>query len=267
MSHRDVKPQNILVDGNGGYKLCDFGNAKTLKPSEDENHTFLGTPLYLSPQLRQEMINKMQTLLDRRVRYSPYKSDVYSLGLTVLYMCKLAPPLDLAVLQNLQENTHHILGAIRYSDELKTVIYWMLQVSEHNRPDFQELQTYLNPPPTPLTSLPATSAVMSEADVPSPLASENMEGVKEVKVEEPKRRIEVTNESNMRAGMRPASRVLQAPQRPAPVTLTIPSNCYYCQHDIVTAYFRTPCGEFTCSENCKRTHVTMCTRCKQQVRR
>ena len=254
MSHRDVKPQNILVDGNGGYKLCDFGNAKTLKPSEDDLHSFLGTPLYLSPQLREEMINKMQTLLDRRVRYSPYKSDVYSLGLTILYMCKLAPPLDLAVLHQLQETTHHMLELIPYSYELKSIIYWMLQVSEHTRPDFQELQNYLNPRPAIASSLPVASTPAIE------------EEEKKALKEEPRRRqIEVTKESNMQSGMRPVGKVLQAAQRPA-VTPTIASNCCYCHHDIVSAYFRTPCGEFTCSEACKRPHVTMCVRCKQ-VRR
>ncbi len=257
MSHRDVKPQNILVDGNGGYKLCDFGNAKTLKPSEDEGHTFTGTPLYLSPQLREEMLNKMQTLLDRRVRYTPYKSDVYSLGLTALYMCKLAPPLDLAMLPNLQEKTHQILQNIPYSNDLKSAIYWMLQVQEHDRPDFQDLQAHFNPPPPPAiaASLPAASTPVIQ------------EEEKKVMVEEPKKRqIEVTSRSNMQAGMRQAGKVLPASQRPAVTPPTIPSTCFYCHHDIVSAYFKSPCGEYTCSEACKRPHMTTCVRCKQ-VRR
>ena len=262
MSHRDVKPQNILVDGNGGYKLCDFGNAKTLKPSEDDLHSFLGTPLYLSPQLREEMINKMQTLLDRRVRYSPYKSDVYSLGLTVLYMCKLSFPLDLAIFPILQETAHQLLESIPYSYELKSIIYWMLQVSEHTRPDFQELQNYLNPPPAPMTFLPSTSAPANTADLPSTSEPAKEEEEKKALIEEPRRRqIEETKDT----GMRPVNRMLQAPQRPA-VIHTIASNCCYCHHDIVAAYFRTFCGEYTCSEACKGVHVIMCVRCKQVQR-
>ena len=258
VSHRDVKPQNILVDGSGGYKLCDFGNAKTVRLAEDEGHTFLGTPLYLSPQLREEMINKMQTLQDRRVRYSPYKSDVYSLGLTTLYMCNRAPPTSLTILENVQDKTYQVLNAISYSNELKLIVWWMLQVNEHERPDFLELQKFLNPVPEPETvSLPVVSSVAAG-------------GNKEVRPEnpQPRRVIEVTSQSNLHAAagpMQPAGRGVQAPLRPSAAP-TIASHCFYCRQAIVSAYFRTPCGEFFCSEPCKRTHVSVCQNCRQRRR-
>jgi serine/threonine-protein kinase len=70
--HRDLKPGNVLVDAEGTVKLLDFGIAKLLDPSgEDEDLTRTGaipmTAAYASPeQLRGQ---RMST-----------SSDIYSLG-------------------------------------------------------------------------------------------------------------------------------------------------------------------------------------------
>jgi tetratricopeptide (TPR) repeat protein/tRNA A-37 threonylcarbamoyl transferase component Bud32 len=75
--HRDLKPKNILVCGDGTPKLLDFGIGKILTPESDEEAagtaTQLGmmTPAYASPeQIRGERIGTA--------------SDIYSLGV-VLY--------------------------------------------------------------------------------------------------------------------------------------------------------------------------------------
>jgi len=71
--HRDVKPQNILLNGSGQAKVTDFGIARSLEMQGGVTQTgaVLGTSDYLSPEQAQ----------GGRVSES---SDVYSLGV-VLY--------------------------------------------------------------------------------------------------------------------------------------------------------------------------------------
>lgn len=49
--HRDIKPANILFDTNCGVKLADFGVAAQMVLPKIHRNTFVGTPLYLAPEI------------------------------------------------------------------------------------------------------------------------------------------------------------------------------------------------------------------------
>jgi serine/threonine protein kinase len=44
--HRDVKPENILVDGEGGVRLADLGGTLVVRPAEPVRRAIFGSPLW-----------------------------------------------------------------------------------------------------------------------------------------------------------------------------------------------------------------------------
>ncbi|CAG9332724.1 unnamed protein product [Blepharisma stoltei] len=143
IAHRDIKPQNIFVGNDGTLKVADLGCA--LQREEQERtmaseHTIAGTPLYLSPKLRESYMGFHYGMNANSSKHDPFKSDVYSLGLTFLYMASLIDVTDLTDLKILKYKTAQRINELRYSQRLKDFLSYMLEYDEAKRPSFIKLE-------------------------------------------------------------------------------------------------------------------------------
>jgi serine/threonine protein kinase len=141
ISHRDIKPQNILVFKNNIYKVADFGEAKQI-----ENMTInlacnslRGTELYMSPLL----FNGLRTgQVD--IRHNVFRSDVYSLGLCILF----AGSLEMMSLYDIRkyvemDDVKNYLDKMfndKYSKKFIDLLSSLLEIHESKRPDFIDLE-------------------------------------------------------------------------------------------------------------------------------
>lgn len=136
--HRDIKPDNILVDDEGTYKLSDLGLAKidvqskTLR--EERNYhsdtlgfTSLGTPEYMAPE----------QAIDART--CDVRADIYSLGVTLYQLttgCLPFDPEDPAELQRMHLEAKPPIpkkNGVRLPSALEQVILQCLKKNPDDR--------------------------------------------------------------------------------------------------------------------------------------
>ena len=139
ISHRDVKPQNILII-NGLYKICDFGEARNISGKNGYIHQPIrGSELYMSPILFDALNNDQLDVL-----HNSYKSDAFSLGMCIFFAATLSYDCLYEIRE--EKNMMKIKKILekylipRYSEELVNILYSMLQVDEELRPNFIELE-------------------------------------------------------------------------------------------------------------------------------
>ena len=108
--------------------------------------TLRGSELYMSPLLYERYKNNRKDVM-----HNPYKSEVFSLGFSLLY----AMNLNLNIIENIREfkNMKIIINSINkdlesgkyiYSDKLMQIIFKMIEIDENKRYDFIELEKDLN---------------------------------------------------------------------------------------------------------------------------
>jgi serine/threonine protein kinase len=129
--HRDIKPQNMVVQGDGVLKVMDFGIARLASRPSDSGHTqsgmVVGTPEYMAPE------QLMGDDIDGR-------ADLYATG-CVLYECltgevPLTAPTPITLVAKVLDEMP-VAPARRFPDipvELSDVVMWTLAKSRDDRP-------------------------------------------------------------------------------------------------------------------------------------
>lgn len=123
--HRDVKPQNVLINSKGEVKLSDFGIARELQGEMDLAQTMVGTIRYMSPE---------------RLAGEGYgvAADVWSLGVVLLEMAARKVPFETNVSQI---DLHDRLGQ-------DLVVEDLIKIVPGQSPQFEEvLRGCLQPRP------------------------------------------------------------------------------------------------------------------------
>ena len=145
ISHRDIKPQNVLLFPDKSFRIADFGEAKEVfKNNKNQNtlrQTIRGTELYMSPILFHALNTKGSNV--GYTEHNTFKSDVFSLGLCFL----LAATLTFNALVDIRELTDMLSIKIvltkylksRYTNKFTDLLYNMLELNEKDRCDFIEL--------------------------------------------------------------------------------------------------------------------------------
>lgn len=118
---RDIKPENLLLKGDQ-IKITDFGVSRKLLKERLTiiPGTLVGTPAYLSPKLWDAFANgQFQVTKVNKIMHNLEKSDIYSLGITLLQTTLLLPQEEIGILNKV----YHICE-IRGMQERRRVRNW-----------------------------------------------------------------------------------------------------------------------------------------------
>jgi len=173
--HGDIKPSTIFVSKMGVYKVAEHNILGNVMPGYHQR--LLGyndNRTYLSPAL---LINLVRG--EAKPAHHPWKSDVFSLGMTLLHAATLTNCDNIYNWDLYSINTDLLQSRLKivkeqYSVRLYNMISSMLIYDEDRRPDFKSLDSQLNEEveksQLPLTR-PLREIQMTEDDLDRPISS------------------------------------------------------------------------------------------------
>lgn len=134
ISHRDIKPQNILIkqglQKSPSFYLTDFGVSKSTQ-EKTITHTIVGTKTYMAPEILKELNAKVE-----EAHYDSFKTDIFSLGLVFL------ESITMETVKSLNENNDNLSNKINLvkNQNFKVIIEKMLEFDAKKRITLEELK-------------------------------------------------------------------------------------------------------------------------------
>jgi branched-chain amino acid transport system substrate-binding protein len=154
VSHRDVKPQNIIVDRGGTAHLVDFGISRTADHTRiTKEGAVIGTLAYLPPEVAEG-------------RDATFAADMWALGATMYCCCEGRPPF---VSQDNRMNMRALFIGVAptptQAGDLTDLVRRLLHKDPAQRPTARDVVAYLDrprrveppvprPPPVPVPPVP-----------------------------------------------------------------------------------------------------------------
>lgn len=119
--YRDLKPSNIMIDGNSGRAmLIDFGIARSISQKEEKGVTAVGTMGYAPPELFSGNVEP--------------RSDIYSLGSTMFHLLTGADPQSNPLLIfDFQKNPRPRQINPQLSDQIERILMKAVQYNSDQR--------------------------------------------------------------------------------------------------------------------------------------
>ncbi|MFN2412223.1 MAG: protein kinase [Pyrinomonadaceae bacterium] len=119
--YRDLKPSNIMIDGNSGrVMLVDFGIARSISQREEKGVTAVGTMGYAPPELFSGNVEP--------------RSDIYSLGSTMFHLLTGADPQSNPLLIfDFQKNPRPRQINSRLSDQIERILMRAVEYNAESR--------------------------------------------------------------------------------------------------------------------------------------
>ncbi len=170
ITHRDVKPGNILIDDDGTAMISDFGISRALGDATLTSTGLIhGTPTFIAPEVA------------RGADATP-ASDVFSLGSTLYEALEGEPPFgrDPNTIALLHKVASGVFPAPQRAGPLTPLLQQMLATDPSERPSMREVATRLQrlaagnddqPGMTPVPVLAAAGEVQHQATTPLPAPS------------------------------------------------------------------------------------------------